>query len=227
MQHVSALAPAPAPPRSERRDTAWALGLREVTPQPPAGTLAAMEAAPAHVRLIARCANGDEGALAELYDLFGRAAYALALRVVRDRSQAEDVVQEAFLDLWRGAARFDPERSRPASYLLTFVHRRAVDLIRREQARPQRGAGVEDIAERAGRDDIAGSLVGREQGAAVRASLADLPGPQRQVLELAYFSGLSQSEIAEQLGEPLGTVKSRTHVALARLRELLGEGFHA
>ena len=188
-------------------------------------TLPAMEAAPSDVQLVVRCANGDEGALAELYDLFGRAAYALALRIVRDASQAEDVVQEAFLDLWRGAARFDPSRSRPASYLLTFVHRRAVDLVRREQARPQRGGGVEDIAERPGAEDVAGSLVAREQGATVRTALAELPAPQRQVLELAYFKGLSQSEIADHLGEPLGTVKSRTHVALSRLRELLGESF--
>jgi RNA polymerase sigma-70 factor (ECF subfamily) len=192
-----------------------------------ADTLPAMEAAPADVLLVARCAKGDEGALAELYDLFGRAAYALALRIVRDASQAEDVVQEAFLDLWRGAARFDPSRSRPASYLLTFVHRRAVDLVRREQARPQRGGDVDDIADRAGKDDVPAALITSEQGANVRRALLDLPPPQRQVLELAYFNGLSQSEIAEHLGEPLGTVKSRTHVALSRLREVLGEGFHA
>ena len=186
-----------------------------------------MEAAPSDVLLVARCAQGDETALAELYDRFGRAAYALALRIVRDATQAEDVVQEAFLDLWRTAGRFDPSRSRPASYLLTFVHRRAVDLIRREQARPQRGGDVDLIETRAGSDDIPASLVASEQGASVRRALADLPPPQRQVLELAYFNGLSQSEIAERLGEPLGTVKSRTHVALSRLRELLGEGFHA
>jgi RNA polymerase sigma-70 factor (ECF subfamily) len=215
MPGVSALAIAPALPRARR-----------VTRAPWTDTLPAMEAAPSDVQLVARCANGDEGALSELYDLFGRAAYALALRIVRDASQAEDVVQEAYLDLWRSASRFDPERSRPVSYLLTFVHRRAVDLVRREQARPQRGGGVEDIAERPGKDDVAGSVVASEQGASVRAALAGLPGPQRQVLELAYFSGLSQSEIAERLGEPLGTVKSRTHVALSRLRELLGEGFH-
>jgi len=192
-----------------------------------ADTLPAMEAAPADVLLVARCAKGDEGALAELYDLFGRAAYALALRIVRDASQAEDVVQEAFLDLWRSAARFDPSRSRPASYLLTFVHRRAVDLVRREQARPQRGGDIDDIADRAGKDDVPAALITSEQGANVRRALLDLPPPQRQVLELAYFKGLSQSEIAEHLGEPLGTVKSRTHVALSRLREVLGEGFHA
>ncbi len=215
MRFVSALtlAPAPVSPVARRR-------------APGASTLPAMAPEPSDVLLVARCANGDEGALAELYDLFGRAAYALALRIVRDASQAEDVVQEAFLDLWRSAARFDPSRSRPASYLLTFVHRRAVDLVRREQARPQRGGDVDDIADRAGKDDVAASLVTSEQGASVRRALAGLPPPQRQVLELAYFSGLSQSEIAERLGEPLGTVKSRTHVALSRLRELLGEGFH-
>jgi RNA polymerase sigma-70 factor (ECF subfamily) len=185
-----------------------------------------MEAEPSDVLLVARCADGDENALAELYNLFGRAAYALALRIVRDAMQAEDVVQEAFLDLWRGAARFDPARSRPASYLLTFVHRRAVDLVRREQARPQRGADIDDVADRAGREDLPAAIVASEQGANVRRALAGLPPLQRQVLELAYFSGLSQSEIAEQLGEPLGTVKSRTHVALSRLRELLGDGFH-
>ena len=189
-------------------------------------TLPPMEAAPSDVLLVARCAKGDEGALAELYDQFGRAAYALALRIVRDASQAEDVVQEAFMDLWRGAARFDPDRSRPASYLLTFVHRRAVDLVRREQARPQRGGDVEHIADRAGKDDVPAALITSEQGENVRRALTELPPPQRQVLELAYFKGLSQSEIAEHLGEPLGTVKSRTHVALSRLREVLGEGFH-
>src|SRR3954451_13287795 len=122
-------------------------------------TLPAMDAAPSDVSLVARCADGDEGALAELYDRFGRAAYGLALRIVRDATQAEDVVQEAFMDLWRSAARFDASRSRPASYLLTFVHRRAVDLIRREQARPQRGGDVEDIASRASTDDVPASLV--------------------------------------------------------------------
>jgi RNA polymerase sigma-70 factor (ECF subfamily) len=190
-------------------------------------TLPAMDAAPSDVSLVARCADGDEGALAELYDRFGRAAYGLALRIVRDATQAEDVVQEAFMDLWRSAARFDPSRSRPASYLLTFVHRRAVDLIRREQARPQRGGDVDDLSVASTAEDPPSVVVASEQGTTVRRALAALPVLQREVLELAYFNGLSQSEIAERLGEPLGTVKSRTHVALSRLRELLGEGFHA
>ena len=188
-----------------------------------------MEAAPSDVLLVARCANGDEGALAELYDLFGRAAYALALRIVRDASagrgrRAGGVPRS----LAQRRAASIPSRSRPASYLLTFVHRRAVDLVRREQARPQRGGDVDDIADRAGKDDVA-AVARRQRAGRERAPRARrrCPPPQREVLELAYFSGLSQSEIAERLGEPLGTVKSRTHVALSRLRELLGEGFHA
>jgi RNA polymerase sigma-70 factor (ECF subfamily) len=219
---VSALAYDPRPVMPPARD--WAPVARRSACR--VARLPEMAAAPSDVLLVARCAKGDEGALSELYDLFGRAAYALALRIVRDASQAEDVVQEAFLDLWKSAARFDPSRSRPASYLLTFVHRRAVDLVRREQARPQRGADVADVADRPGSDDVAGALVTSEQGAGVRRALAELSPAQREVLELAYFAGLSQSEIAERLNEPLGTVKSRTHVALSRLRELLGEGFH-
>ena len=137
-------------------------------------------------------------------------------------------MQEAFLDLWRGAGRFDPQRSRPASYLLTFVHRRAVDLVRREQARPQRGGGVEAIAERAGRGRRRG-LARRERAGSQRCARRS-PGCRSRSARCSSSrtsSGLSQSEIAERLGEPLGTVKSRTHVALSRLRELLGEGFHA
>ena len=149
-----------------------------------------MEAAPSDVQLVARCADGDEGALAELYDRFGRAAYALALRIVRDATAAEDVVQEAFLDLWRSAARFDPARSRPASYLLTFVHRRAVDLIRRERARPQRGGDVEDIASRASTDDVAGlarrQRAGRQRAPrARRSAAAAAPGARAGVLQRA------------------------------------------
>ena len=177
--------------------------------------------------LVEAVARADEDALGELYDRFGKVAYGLAYKILQDAALAEDAVQEAFLQIWRGAGSYRPERAKASTWLLTFVHRRAVDLVRREQARPQRGGDVEDIAARPGKDDVPASLVAREQGASVRRALADLSPPQREVLELAYFNGLSQSEIAERLGEPLGTVKSRTHVALARLRELLGEGFYA
>lgn len=174
--------------------------------------------------LVARCAAGEDQALALLYDRFGRRCYAVALRVIGDAAFAEDVVQEAFLDLWRQAKRFDQARASVSAYLLTFVHRRAVDLVRREESRPQRGADVDVLSERpAGDADLTGQVVAQEQRVRVRASLSGLSPAHAEVVELAYFAGLSQSEIAARIGEPLGTVKSRTHAALQQLRELLGK----
>jgi RNA polymerase sigma-70 factor (ECF subfamily) len=170
--------------------------------------------------LLTRCAAGDERALAVLYDRFGRAAYALARRITRDETLAEDVVQEAFLDAWRGARRFDPDRGKATTWLFTFVHRRAVDAVRRSVVRA-RPVPIELRELEAAEDDVAGTIVARESAAEIWAALPRLPRAQRRVLELAYFDGYTQSEIAEVLGEPLGTVKSRTHAALTRLRELI------
>jgi RNA polymerase sigma-70 factor (ECF subfamily) len=169
--------------------------------------------------LVARCALGDEAALAALYDRYASLAYGLAVRIVRDATLAEDVVQEAFLAAWRGAARFDETRAKVSTWLLTMVHHKAVDTVRREQARP-RPAG-EEVPERPDGTDVAGDVVRADDAAAVRRALDGLTPAQRQVLELAYFGGLSQSEVADRLGEPIGTIKSRTHAALARLRELM------
>ncbi len=129
-------------------------------------------------------------------------------------------MQEAFLAVWRTAATFDPERGRAQTWLLTLVHRRAVDLVRREQRRrtdplPERLAESTE-----GGADEAADL--RERRRRVQAALARLPDEHRHALELAYYGGLSQSELAERLGVPLGTIKSRMYVALATLRELLG-----
>jgi RNA polymerase sigma factor (sigma-70 family) len=168
--------------------------------------------------LLAAIARGDERALAELYDRLGRVAYGLALRVVRDPALAQDAVQDAFLGVWRTAAAFDPRRGRAQTWLLTLVHRRAVDVVRREDRR--RGEQLEDapIASGASTDEEASV---REQRRAVQAALAQLPVDQREALELSYYGGLSQSELAERLGIPLGTVKSRVFAGLAKLRELL------
>lgn len=177
--------------------------------------------------LLRRCAVGDEAALGQLYDLYGRQAYALARRVTRDDGLAEDVVQEAFLDVWRRAGVYDEERGRVSSWLLTFVHRRAVDAVRRAAVRPRPlPADASDLPEPVAPDDIEAHVAARDRAAVVRAALAALPTSQRELLGLAYFDGLSQSEIAAHLGEPLGTVKSRTHTALARLRTAL-EGLEA
>jgi len=170
--------------------------------------------------LVVLAARSEESALAELYDRYGRAAYGLAYRVLRDPVLAEDAVQEAFLTLWRTAARFVPERSKASTWILTLVHRRAVDAVRREQRR--RTDSLERAAEPSveGADEDAWLRLQRER---VQAALRMLPDAQREALELAYYGGLSQSELAERLGQPLGTIKSRMFGGLSRLRELLGE----
>jgi RNA polymerase sigma-70 factor (ECF subfamily) len=164
--------------------------------------------------------RGDEDALGALYDRFGRVAYGVALRVVRDTELAQDAVQEGFLGAWRTAASFDPERGTASTWLLTLVHRRAVDVVRREQRRRAEPLDDAPIAAAGTTDEDA--LV-RDRRRAVQSALRRLAPDQRQALELAYYGGLSQSELAERLGVPLGTVKSRMFTALARLRDLLGE----
>jgi RNA polymerase sigma factor (sigma-70 family) len=171
--------------------------------------------------LVALVARGDDGALAALYDRFGRVAYGLALRVVRDRSLAEDAVQDAFLTVWRNADRFMPERAKASTWILTFVHRRAVDLVRREERRRTEPLPETPLeSEAPATDEEAWLRLRRER---VQKALRLLPDQQREALELAYFGGFTQSELAERLGEPLGTIKSRMFTGLARLRELLAD----
>jgi RNA polymerase sigma-70 factor, ECF subfamily len=171
-------------------------------------------------RLIAAVAGGDEQALAALYDRFGGVAYGVAFRILRDASLAQDAVQDAFIGVWRTAATYDPSRGTASTWLLTLVHRRAVDVVRREDRR--RAEPLDDAPVASG-DSTEETAELREQRRVVQAALAQLPGEQRQALELAYYGGLSQSELAERLGVPLGTVKSRMFSALGKLRELLAE----
>jgi RNA polymerase sigma-70 factor (ECF subfamily) len=170
--------------------------------------------------LVALVARSDETALAELYERFGRVAYGLALRIVRDPSLAEDVVQEAFLSVWRSSGRFVAERAKASTWLLTLVHRRAVDLVRREE--PRRGEPLEQAPPATGSatDDEAWLRIRRAQ---VQEALRRLPDQQREALELAYYGGFTQSELADRLGLPIGTIKSRMFTGLSRLRELLTE----
>jgi RNA polymerase sigma factor (sigma-70 family) len=171
--------------------------------------------------LVALAARADDGALAELYDRFGHVAYGLALRVVRDPALAEDAVQEAFLTIWRSAARFVPERANASTWILTLVHRRAVDVVRREQ--PRRAEPIE-VAPQASANATEDEAWLRLRRARVQDALRQLPDQQREALELAYYGGFTQSELADRLGEPLGTIKSRMFAGLARLRELLDTG---
>jgi RNA polymerase sigma factor (sigma-70 family) len=169
--------------------------------------------------LIALIARGDRDAFAELYDRYGKTAYGLAYRVTRDAQLAEEVVQEAFLTVWRQAGRFDARRAKPSTWLLTIIHHKAVDVVRREQLR--RTEPAEGLEERPDTTDVAREAWLVLQHEQVQEALASLPDPQREVIELSYYEGFSQSELAARLGEPLGTIKSRTHTALARLRAQL------
>lgn len=172
--------------------------------------------------LVALVARSDEGALAELYDRVGRVAYGLAFRVLRDDRLAEDAVQEAFLGVWRTAAGFRAERAKASTWILTHVHRRAVDLVRREERRRAEPLDDEtrDAATSESAEDAAWLGFERER---VQGALRQLPDAQREAIELAYYGGYSQSELAERLGMPLGTIKSRMFAGLARLRELLDD----
>jgi RNA polymerase sigma factor (sigma-70 family) len=173
--------------------------------------------------LVALVARGDATALAELYDRVGRVAFGLAYRIVRDDRLAEDAVQEAFLAVWRTAARFTAERAKASTWILTLVHRRAVDVVRREERR--RVEPLDDETRDAATTESAeeSAWVGFERDR-IQAALKLLPDAQRETIELAYYGGFSQSELAERLGQPLGTIKSRMFAGLARLRELLDDG---
>jgi len=170
--------------------------------------------------LLAAVAGSDEEALGELYDRFGRVAYGLALRILRDAALAEDAVQEAFLQVWRGADGYRPERAKASTWVLTFVHRRAVDLVRREERRRAEPEGSLPEPEAPGADE---AVVARSRREIVRDALSRLPADQREAIELAYYGGLTQSELAERLSQPLGTIKSRMFTGLQRLNVLLVE----
>lgn len=169
---------------------------------------------------------GDERAFRELFARYAAVAHALAFRLVRQAQVAEEIVQEAFLAVWRTPQRYDPSRGSVRSWLMGTVHHRAVDAVRREQAQRRRAdqaatlvlTDVEDPI-----DDIVSALdLPRERGL-VQKALAGLPDEQRDVIKQMYFDGMSQSQIAERTGLPLGTVKSRTLLAMRRLRAHLAE----
>jgi RNA polymerase sigma factor (sigma-70 family) len=171
--------------------------------------------------LISLVASSDDGALAELYDRFGRVAYGLALRILRDEALAQDAVQEAFLAVWHSADRFLAERAKASTWILTLVHRRSVDLVRREDRR--RGEPLERAPEAVTTSTAEDEVALGFQRRVVQEALRRLPAEQREALELGYYGGLTQSELAERLGQPLGTIKSRMFAGLTRLRDLLAQ----
>jgi RNA polymerase sigma-70 factor (ECF subfamily) len=191
--------------------------------------------------LVASMAAGSEDALAALYDRHASSIHETVLRLTGDRGIAEDVVQEVFLTLWNRADRFDAEIGSLAGWLGTIARHRAIDRLRAASRRPrlvslstggddeppdaalQRAAEQRSVSASLGAADPAAALEATEARAAIKAALAEMPGPERDVILLAYRDELSQSEIAARLGWPLGTVKTRTRRALARLRLVLAD----
>ena len=174
--------------------------------------------------LLAALAAQDASALEELYARYGRLAFALAVRITMAPEIAEEVVQEAFLAVWRGASSYQSARASVRTWLLSITHHRAIDAVRRRAARVQQ-APLEDamaLGDPAVADvwaEVARSLDAEQ----VRRALRALPPEQRESIELAYFQGLTYPEIAQRMNVPLGTVKSRLRLGLARLRALLQE----
>ena len=172
--------------------------------------------------LLSRVGRGDEEAFRGLFRRYAPTAIALAERIVRRMHLAEETVQEAFLALWRNPDGYDPERGSVRAWLLSTVHHRAVDLVRREEA--QRRRALEAVPEREEPDhaaEVVEEIGARAERASVREALQQLPPDQREVIELMYFGGRSQSQIAQELDLPLGTVKSRTLLGMRRLRAAL------
>lgn len=177
--------------------------------------------------LVRRAARIDPTAFTELYDRHRVMAFSLARRML-GAARAEDAVQEAFLSLWRGMSDYDPGRGAVRPWLMGIVRHRSIDELRRLDVHQRRRTEAEGLEERfAAPDSTDGQILLTEQSTTVRTALSTLPEDQRHVLELAYFNGWTQTEIAERLDLPLGTVKGRTRLALDKLRSALDPSMHA
>ncbi len=168
--------------------------------------------------LLERTARGDTRAFEALYDLYSRSIFSLAAGIVGDREAAEEVTQEVFLGIWRGARDFDPSRGDPRSWILSLAHHKSVDAVRRRRLRsaePLNELMTDPV-------DVAGAAMRTVEGAHVRNALAALSEGQREAIALAYYGGYTQQEVAERLRVPLGTVKTRIRDGMLRLRSQLG-----
>jgi RNA polymerase sigma-70 factor (ECF subfamily) len=173
--------------------------------------------------LVALIARRDERALGTLYDRYSRLAFSLAVRIVGDRALAEEVTADSFVNVWRASGSYSVERGRFVAWLMSVVRHRAIDELRRLNVRPEGSAielneALQTTAHPDGLDEVVD--VHRLQEV-VRSALASLPGPQREALELAYFGGLTQQEIAQKTSTPLGTIKTRMRLGLLKMREEL------
>jgi len=172
--------------------------------------------------------DGNPRAFELVYDRHGGAAFSLAYRMVGNRVAAEDIVQEAFLSIWRSRMRYDRSRGSVRTWVLGIVHNRAIDALRRGASHERRQEtldGVEERHEAPERTDVEAAR--REEARSVRTALETLPDDQRRTVELAYFGGFTHSQIAELLDQPIGTVKGRMRLGLDKLRRQLAEGYAA
>ena|SRR6185503_1354638 len=177
------------------------------------------------VESLRRLTSGDQGAAAGLYDRHSRALYSLILRIVGEETEAEDVLQEVFIQAFRQAGRYDPSRGVVAAWLLMMARSRAIDRVRARRTRFEGRTGevlLNDLPD--SHPDVTSAMLGDEQTRLVRQALDELPLLQRVAIELAYYEGLSHAEIAERLEQPLGTVKTRIRLGLLKLRGVLAEG---
>jgi RNA polymerase sigma-70 factor (ECF subfamily) len=178
--------------------------------------------------LVTRIAAGDRDAFSRFYDLLAPTAFGLIRRVLRDPEAAADVLQEVFWQVWRDAPQYDPKRGSPEAWLVMRAKTRAIDRLRSMRRRDRTFVAPVDESVARGEPEREDPAVAAEDRGLVRTALAQLPEPQRRVIELAFFQGLTQTEIASRLGEPLGTVKTRARLGLERLRSALrGEGVSA
>ena len=192
----------------------------------PAAPVPNLSEGPSDADLVRRIGEADGAALSQLYQRFGRPCYSLARRICADEGLAEDVVQEVFLTLWRDPSRFDPSRGGFATWLLTLIHHKAVDAVRRESTIRRRMVAAPEAGEDWSPTPVPGAdqaAIARVAAGQVRTALHRLPHEQRQVLALAYFGGHTQREIAVLTSVPLGTVKSRMFTAVQRLRSMLAD----
>jgi RNA polymerase sigma-70 factor, ECF subfamily len=188
------------------------------------GSAAALESRQADQSSLARIAHGDQSAFAELYDRHARLVYSLALRILQDRADAEDIVQEVFAQVWAQAGRYDASRGAVAAWMLMLTRSRAIDRLRAKRVRPEAAAdaeAAENLMDFAAAQDL--ELLSAEQVTRLQRALKELPDAQRIALELAYYEGLTHVQVAARLGEPLGTVKTRIRHAVITLREALAE----
>jgi len=172
--------------------------------------------------LLARVATGDQAAFGELYDQTAARVLGLVKRLLKDHAQSEEVTQEVFLEVWQTATRYDPARGSAASWMLTMAHRRAVDRVRASQASRDRDARIGVRDHETEFDQVSENVEIRLEHERVTRALARLTDLQRQAVELAYYKGLSHSEVATMLGVPLGTVKTRLRDGMIRLRDEMG-----